>query len=276
MKSLKLFLLLLSTTLWLQAQSFYVLTGVDSYDPMVINNAEKTKKYNKEIKALMLGTSKELGIDTQGHSSRVLAMVIKRIAVGNEAAFQVTLELGEYVKRKGREDEVFALTYLDSYRIAPSNEDLEDELADTIEKLLETFKLQHQEDNKVISNSQTTVSHEDFSKAMKYESDYQTALSKAKKSKKPLMIFMTTSYCPWCRKLESQILAKEDINDRIHQKYVPLMLNYDLKKFPKQFLEENITPTLYIVDPETEKIKEKFVGYNNRGAFLHSVKQEDI
>ena len=273
MKPLKFFLFILTTTVLLQAQSFYVLTGVDSYDPMVINNAENTKQYNKEIKALMLGTSKELGIDTQGHSSRVLAMVIKRIAVGNEVAFQVTLELGEYVKRKGREDEVFALTYLDSYRISPSDEDLEDELADTIEKLLETFKLQHQEDNKVISNSKTTVSHETFAKAMKYESDYQTALAKAKTAKKPLMIFMTTSYCPWCRKLESQILAKEDMNAKIHEKYVPVMLNYDLKKFPEQFLKEKMTPTLYIVNSETEKIEEKFVGYNNRGGFLHTLKK---
>ena len=272
MKLLKLFLFLVMSMTLVQAQSFYVLTGVDSYDPMVINNAENTKQYNKEIKALMLGTSKELGIDTQGHSSRVLAMVIKRIAVGNEVALQVTLELGEYVKRKGREDEIFALTYLDSYRISPSDEDLEDELADTIEKLLETFKLQHQEDNKVISNSKTTVSHEAFAKAMKYESDYQTALAKAKTAKKPLMIFMTTSYCPWCRKLESQILAKEDINAKIHQKYVPVMLNYDLKKFPKQFAEVKVTPTLYIVDYQTEKIVEQFVGYNNRAAFLHIVK----
>jgi len=269
---IKILLLSLLSTLFLNAQSFYSLTGVDSYDPMVINSAEKTKKYNKDIKALMIGTSKELGIDTQGHPSRVLALVIQRIGLGQSVGLKVTLEVGEYVKRKGREDEVFALTYVDSYRISPSEDDMEDELADTIEKLLTTFANQHREDNKVISNSKTAVSHEDFAKAMQYETEYQSALVKAKKAKKPLMIFMTTSYCPWCRKLESQILAKEDINAKIQQKYVPVMLNYDLKKFPKQFAEVNITPTLYIVDSETEKIEEQFVGYNNRGAFLHIVK----
>ena len=272
MKTHIFFLFLLLTSSALQAQSFYSLTGVDSYDPMVINGAEKTKKYNKDIKALMIGTSKELGIDTQGHPSRVLALVIQRIGLGQSMGLKVTLEVGEYVKRKGREDEVFALTYVDTYRISHSEEDLEDELADTIEKLLTTFANQHREDNKVISNSKTAVSHEDFAKTMGYESDYQKALEKAKKAKKPLMIFMTTSYCPWCRKLESQILAKEDINARIQQKYVPVMLNYDLKKFPKQFLEVNITPTLYIVDSETEKIVEQFVGYNHRGDFLHILK----
>jgi len=202
-----------------------------------------------------------------------LALVIKRIGLGECVGLQVTLELGEYVRRKGREDEVFALTYHDAYKIAPNEEDLEDELADTIEKLLTTFANQHREDNKVISNAKNTVSHEAFAKAMQYETDYGTALEKAQKAKKPMMIFMTTSYCPWCRKLEGQILAKEDINAKIHQKYVPLMLNFDLKNFPEQFLKERMTPTLYIVNPETEKIEEKFVGYNNRAGFLHILKK---
>jgi thioredoxin-related protein len=87
------------------------------------------------------------------------------------------------------------------------------------------------------------------------------------------MVFMSTSYCPWCRKLESQILAKESIDKKIHEKYIPILLNYDKKKFPKNLLDIKITPTLYIINSESGKIEEKVVGYNNRSAFLHLLKQ---
>lgn len=63
-----------------------------------------------------------------------------------------------------------------------------------------------------------------------------------------------------------------DIDQKIHEKYVPVMLNLDEKIFPEYLTEIKITPTLYIVDFKSEKIKEKIVGYNNRSAFLHLLK----
>ena len=270
---LKTLLLFLSSTFLLQAQSFFSLTGVDSYDQIVVNSVPNTSQYNKDIKTLMTAMSNELGIDTKGHDSRVLVFVIKRFSVGDSIGIKVALELGEYVKRKGYKTDVFAVTYMSSQIITPRDSALEDQLADSIEELLESFKLQHIEDNKELLSPNKSFSHEDFAKVMKYETDYNVALSKAKKDKKPLLIFMSTSYCPWCRKLESQILSKESIDAKIHQKYIPVMLNYDEKKYPENLSEIKITPTLYIVDYKSGKIEEKIVGYNKRSAFLHLLKE---
>ena len=272
MKTLRFCLFILSATLWLQAQSFYSLTGVDSYDPLVINTVKEAVKHNDDIKTLMLGVSNELGIDTKGQPSRVLVFVIKRFSVGESIGLKVALELGEYVKRKDIKADVFAITYKNSQIITPIEGKLEDQLSDSIEELLEAFRLQHIEDNKVLLASTRSFSHENFAKVMKYETDYNRALEKAKKINKPLMVFMSTSYCPWCRKLESQILAKENIDKKIHEKYVPVMLNFDEKKFPENLTRIKITPTLYIIDSKSEKIEEKIVGYNNRSAFLHLLK----
>jgi len=271
---LKTLLLFLLSTFLLQAQSFFSLTGVDSYDQIVVNSVPNTSQYNKDIKTLMTAMSNELGIDTKGHSSRVLVFVIKRFSVGESIGIKVALELGEYVKRKGMQTDVFAVTYMSSQIITPRDDALEDQLADSIEELLELFRLQHIEDNKELLASTKSFNHEDFAKAMHYETNYYVALKKAKKEKKPLMVFMSTSYCPWCRKLESQILAKEYIDKKIHEKYVPVMLNYDKKKFPENLLEIKITPTLYIVNSESGKIEEKIVGYNNRSSFLHLLKEK--
>ena len=269
MKPLLLFLMITAT---INAQTFFVLSGVDSYDPVVANMSTKTQKYSADIKSLMKSMSKELGIDTQGHPSRVLVFVITDISVGDTVALKVDLELGEYVQRKGGKKRIFGITYSETKLLAPDfsdEDDVDDQLADAVEEMLEKFRVQYKEDNKKLSKSENSVTHETFAEDMNYESEYDAALEKAKKSGKPLMLFMTTSYCPWCRKLENRILSQTDIDKKIKEKYIPLMLNLDLDDYPEQFTKTRFTPILYIVNSTTEKIEHQFVGYSARDEFLH-------
>ena len=272
---MRVLLLALLASLSLHAQSFYVLTGVDSYDPIVANMSTKTQKYSEPIKSLMQSMSKELGIDTAGHPSRVLVFVIRDISMGETVGLKVDLELGEYVLREGSKQAVFALTYKDTKLIAPDfkdEEDVDDQLADSVEEMLEKFRLQYQDDNKERSKSHKAVTHENFASEMGYEISYQAALSRAKKEGKPLLLFMTTSYCPWCRKLESRLLSQADIDAKIKEKYIPLALNLDKDSYPEQFAKTRFTPILYIVNSKDETIEHKFVGYSSRGEFLHVLK----
>jgi len=265
--------LLSSVTIF--AQSFYVLTGVDSYDAIVANQSSKTAKYAADIKSLMKSMSREIGVSIEGHPSRVLVFVIGDVSMGATVGLEVKLELGEYVLREGSTQRVFGVTYEESKLIAPDfkdEEDVDDQLADTVEEMLEKFKLQYQEDNKQLSKEKTSVTHETFAKDMGYETDYKTALSKAKKEGKALFIFMTTSYCPWCRKLENRILSQHDIDAKMKAKYIPLMLNLDKDSYPKQFAKTRFTPMLYLVDAKDESIMHKFVGYSARGEFLRVLK----
>lgn len=268
-------LALLLATFSLNAQSFYVLTGVDSYDPIVLADGKEFEEFNEDIKSLMEANALELDINTTGHPSRVLAFIITKFSVGDTVGVQIALELGEYVKRKGSDDEVFALTYLDEKSIELTKDDLEDDLADAVEEMLEKFATQFKDDNKKISETKKTVTHETFDKDMAYENDYKIALAKAKKEGKNLMVFMTTSYCPWCRKLENRILSQEHIDKRIKAMHVPVMLNYDKKKFPKNLGKINVTPTLYVVDAKTEKITETFVGFSARTMFLSYLNKQN-
>ncbi len=223
----------------------------------------------------MQGISKEIGVVTSKKNSRVLALLVSDVSMGDVIGLKIELELGEYVMRKEDTQEVFALTYMDSKLIAPDfkdEEDVEDQLADTIEEMLERFKLQHIEDNTNQSPNSKTVTHETFASDMGYETEYKTALAKAKKEGKALMIFMTTSYCPWCRKLENRVLSQSKIDAKIKEKYIPLMLNLDTSAYPKQFAKTHFTPILYIVDSHDEKMLHQFVGYNNRDEFLRLLK----
>ena len=274
---MKLLLLGLLSTAIIYAQSFYVLTGVDSYDAIVANMSAKTTKYSADIKSLMQSMSKEIGVSIEGHPSRVLVFVIRDVSMGDTVGLEVKLELGEYVLREGSTQRVFGVTYEEAKLIAPDfkdEEDVDEQLADTIEEMLEKFKLQYKEDNKKLSKGKKSVTHETFASDMGYETNYQTALTKAKKEGKSLMIFMTTSYCPWCRKLETRILSQNDIDAKIKNKYIPLMLNLDKDTYPEQFSKTRFTPILYIVDSKEEKIEHKFVGYSNRDEFLQTIKEK--
>lgn len=267
------YLTLFSTLLY--PQSFYLLTGVTNYDTVVANMSKKSAKYSSQIKALMQNTSKELGIDTTGHPSRVLVFVIKDISLGDTVGLKVDLQLGEYVQKEGYTQKVFGITYEDTKHIAPDfsdMDDIEEQLSDSIEEMLERFKLQYQEDNPKQTQQTKPISHENFAKVMDYETNYQTALSKAQKENKPLLLFMTTSYCPWCRKLEDRLLSQPKINAKIHQRYIPVTLNLDKDNYPKPFGKTRFTPIIYIVDAKRQTIVHQFVGYSAKDAFIHLLK----
>lgn len=276
MKFIKLLIGLTITTAALTAQSFYVLTGVKAYDPIVANmSTQIDKKYNAQIKEMLKSASKELGVNIEGHPSTILGFIFTDFSVGDTKAVRVELSLGEYVSREGRTDKIFAVTYTDIRQFAPEadEEEFEEQLIDLTEEMMDKFVLQHKEDNKKISESTNIVNHEGFATQMKYETNYDASVKKAKAAGKPIMLFMTTNFCPWCRKLESRILAKDDINSKVHEKYVPLMLNLDTDTFPVHLSKNRFTPILYIINPDDGKVINQFTGYSNRDGFLQLLKK---
>ena len=268
---MKAFVLSLWLTATMFAQTFYVLTGVKKYDPLVSSPPE-LEIYNEDILEEMRDMSKELKVDTKNHPSQVLAFIITKFSLGQTIGFKVELELAEYMTREGAKEAVFALSYID-LRTVVDSDDIEDSLMDTVDDMLRRFAQQYKDDNKNVTDKKAGITHENFASQMEYETDYVVALTRAKKEGKKLFIFMSTSYCPWCRKIENRVLTKVDINKKIKEKYVPVMLNFSRKNFPKQFRDIALTPTLYIVDPKNEKILHQFVGYSAKDDFLYELKK---
>lgn len=267
---MKILLLSILSAVTLYAQTFYVLTGVKDFDPLIESPSE-LKIHNEEIHEAMLEMSKEIKVNTANHPSRVLAFIISKFSVGDTLGYKINLELGEYMKRESDGGAIFALSYVDS-RMFKASDDVEEALMDRVDDMLQRFAHQYKDDNKDMSHAKVGLTHENFAEHMGYETDYKVALAKAKKENKPLFIFMSTSYCPWCRKIEKRMLSKVEIDKKIHSKYVPAKLNFSKKNFPTQFREIALTPTLYIVDSKTEKIVHQFVGYSARDEFLELLK----
>jgi len=62
------------------------------------------------------------------------------------------------------------------------------------------------------------------------------------------------------------------IGAKIKAKYIPLMLNQDLDKYPKEFAKTAIVPILNIINSDTEVLEHQFVGYSSRSDFLRRLK----
>ncbi len=116
-------------------------------------------------------------------------------------------------------------------------------------------------------------SYKDFARDYGYETVYSVALAKAKKEKKPILMVQVTNYCPWCRKLEKKVLAKEKINTDIHKRFIPLIVNREEAALPKRFATP-IVPVTYIIDYKDDTKFTKIMGYKNKQDFAHLIKKK--
>ena len=73
-----LWLFVFSTAMF--AQSFYVLTNVKSYDPLISSPPELVI-HNEEILEEMREMSKELKVNIKDHPSSVLAFIIEKVSI---------------------------------------------------------------------------------------------------------------------------------------------------------------------------------------------------
>ena len=111
-------------------------------------------------------------------------------------------------------------------------------------------------------------SYDSFAEYMHYETDYKTALTKAKKEDKPLFIVLVGEGCPFCHKLIDTILTKDYVREYINKKYIKLMLNdKDGDKIPAQ-LKRPFTPVTFIIDPFSEQIIDEVDGWMDEEHYL--------
>ena len=158
---LKSLLLAVLATATIYAQTFYVLTGVTDYDPLVESTPELAI-YTDEIYEEIREMSKEIKVNIEEHPSRVLAFIISKFSVGDTLAYKIELELGEYMKRDGQKEGVFALSYIDT-RMFKADDDIEDALMDKVDDMLLRFAHQYKDDNKDKSHTKVGLTHENLS-----------------------------------------------------------------------------------------------------------------
>ena len=112
-----------------------------------------------------------------------------------------------------------------------------------------------------------------FAKEMGYETDYKTAIAKAKKEEKLVMFVIGTRTCPWCRKFEKQTLKKEEVHSKVLKNFIPLAMYKD-GDYPQKFNPKAI-PAVHFIDPNDEESLLTSMGYKSKKMFLATLEDAE-
>jgi len=112
---------------------------------------------------------------------------------------------------------------------------------------------------------------EESAMLLDYETDYKTAIAKAKKEHKMVLMVIVQDPCPYCDKLVHKTLDTPCAQRRM-KNYVPLIVDKH-GEFPKQFKPPFILMS-YIVDPNSEEVTFKIVGSISVKEYLHDLDTE--
>lgn len=88
-----------------------------------------------------------------------------------------------------------------------------------------------------------------FSANLDWPSDYEQALTDAKKQDKLIYLFITSDNCKWCKKFANTTLQDELIKKRLHSEFITIHMSRDKHSIPKQF-ETAPVPRHYFTDTE--------------------------
>ncbi len=112
---------------------------------------------------------------------------------------------------------------------------------------------------------------EESAMLLDYETDYKTAIEKAKKEHKMVLMVIVQDPCPFCDKLVRKTLDTPCMQRRM-KNYVPLIVDKH-GEYPKQFKPPFI-PMSYVVDPNSEEITYKIVGAISVKEYMHGLETE--
>jgi|GEM_PF-845209 len=85
----------------------------------------------------------------------------------------------------------------------------------------------------------------------------EQAITQAKASNKLVLADMSAIWCPSCRRLDKDILSKQDVSEAINERYVFVRIEYESeagKAFQKRYQVTGF-PTLLVLDTEGNKLR---------------------
>lgn len=106
-----------------------------------------------------------------------------------------------------------------------------------------------------------------FASSIQHINSYEQGIEKAKKENKQALLFVYSTYCPWCKKMEKTTLQDEEVIKVINEKYIFIAVNQDKDSFPEKFIPYGV-PTTYLIDPIKEEKIFTMKGYKSADSFL--------
>lgn len=104
--------------------------------------------------------------------------------------------------------------------------------------------------------------------------NYEEALSAAKKENKPLLMFVYADYCPWCDKMKKNTLKNKKTIEFISKNYIFLTINKEKDEYPEKFIPRFI-PTTYLINSKNEDEIYALYGYKTTTQLIEELSDEE-
>jgi thioredoxin-related protein len=100
---------------------------------------------------------------------------------------------------------------------------------------------------------------------------YEEGMAKAKSEGKPAMLFVTTTWCGWCKKLANESFRDPEIRDLLIKNFVCVLVDGDTEVSAKQKLGVRGYPHVVFVSANGVRLQE-CIGYVPSEKFLSLVR----
>ena len=111
-----------------------------------------------------------------------------------------------------------------------------------------------------------------LSNTISWQSSLKKATNLAKKENKNILVFVSSSHCPYCQRMEEEIFEDKQGVKYLSKKYI--FVKMDISKAKEFFKDVYVTPTTYIITPNKELLASQ-IGYQNEEFFYYTVGNAD-
>ncbi len=110
--------------------------------------------------------------------------------------------------------------------------------------------------------------------AFGYSAKYTDAIDAGLESGKDVVVMVTTQYCPYCKRMKKNVIADPEVQTLLGE-YVFVELDRDNDEFPDE-LFSRFVPTVYTLDPKTQKITNERIGYQELRFFVKFLEESKL
>lgn len=100
----------------------------------------------------------------------------------------------------------------------------------------------------------------------------EQAANQAEKSGKPILVYVRSSSCHYCDKLQADVWADPKVADHVAKNYIPLKLSSQKNPAAVKSLKVKGFPTTLVFSPKRVFVS-KVEGYRPRGSFFAEIEK---
>lgn len=105
-----------------------------------------------------------------------------------------------------------------------------------------------------------------------WRTDLDAARAESQQSNRPLMLFVTSSHCPYCVKMQNETFRNAAVIAELNEHFIPVQIDRGTQPTLERKLGVRLYPTIVIVDDADVEVR-RLTGFTASGAFVATLQK---